>query len=132
MVSSFHTLLIIVVAFTMAEPQFGHQMRKHFLMKEDLVNLNAAAFGTMCRPAYESQRKYVDIMESNPNIWFRGVYQEPLNRARTRISKYVNAKEDDLVIVENTSAAINAIMRSLADGLNLGKGDAVLYMNIAR
>ncbi|KAL0482752.1 hercynylcysteine S-oxide lyase [Acrasis kona] len=131
MVSSFHTLLIIVVAFTMAEPQFGHQMRKHFLMKEDLVNLNAAAFGTMCRPAYESQRKYVDIMESNPNIWFRGVYQEPLNRARTRISKYVNAKEDDLVIVENASAAINAIMRSLADGLNLGKGDAVLYMNIA-
>jgi selenocysteine lyase/cysteine desulfurase len=124
------TFVLLVFAVVMSQ-QFGHSTKKHFLLENGFTNLNAAAFGNVCNDSANAQSRYYKIMESNPNTWFRGVYQAVLNDARTRIARYISATEDNLVIVENASSAINAVMRSLANGLNLGKGDAVLYMNIA-
>jgi hypothetical protein len=118
--------ILVMSVLSLTTAQLGHETRKYFLLQDGFTNLNAAAFGNVCNDSATSQSKHYKIMESNPNTWFRGVYQAVMNNARSRIAKYISANQDNLVLVENASAAINAVMRSLADGLNLGKGDAVL------
>jgi selenocysteine lyase/cysteine desulfurase len=99
----------------------------------DLVgywNMNHGAFGSVCRDAAAAEQNYYNEMESDANIWYRGVYQGYLDNVRTLLSKYVNARQADLVLVENASSAVNAILRSLADTLPFNKGDKIMHMNV--
>src|SRR5688500_15083251 len=94
--------------------QFGHGQLANFMMAPGYTNLNHGAFGTASRPAAASQNLYYTEMEADANIWFRGGYQPPLLDVRTRLAKYVNAQSQDLVLVENASSGVNAVMRALA------------------
>jgi len=64
------------------EVVFGHEMLKYFYMQEGYVNLNHGSFGTSCRLAAEAEHAFWLRMESNPNTWFRGVYQKYLLSTR--------------------------------------------------
>ncbi len=118
---------------TVVDPStpFGHDMLQYFMMGEGVVNLNCGSFGTVCRPAYEAEQSWYGQMEEDANTWFRGGYQPPLVNARQRMSQFVNANESDLVIIENASAGINAVLRSIAVRLPLSRGDRILRTSVA-
>lgn len=123
-------LPIFLLCFVLADSQhFGHDMKKHFMMREGITNLNNGAFGTGAKITYDAFDKYNREMEENCNFWYRGGYQPLLEKARQELSEYVNADEEDLVEVENASSGANAVLRSLGDNLSLMKGDQVLYLS---
>jgi selenocysteine lyase/cysteine desulfurase len=65
--------------------------------------------------------------EFNPDRWFRIEVQIEMDNLRKKLSKYVNCDPDDLVILENASAGINSILKSLKFQSN----ETILYYNIA-
>jgi isopenicillin-N epimerase len=61
-------------------------------------------------------------MEAEPVEFLWRRYEEPLDRARNALAKFVGARAKDLVFVPNATAAVNAVVRSL----NLRPGDELL------
>eukprot|EP00730_Choanoeca_flexa_P012085 TRINITY_DN3199_c0_g1_i1.p1 TRINITY_DN3199_c0_g1~~TRINITY_DN3199_c0_g1_i1.p1 ORF type:complete len:472 (+),score=102.54 TRINITY_DN3199_c0_g1_i1:23-1417(+) len=115
-------LLIVIAAFTCAKyvqasnVTFGHALLDQFMLESGFVNLNHGSFGAVPKVVHEAQLDFTRQAEARPDDWFRGGYQTILGRMRSQLSSYVNASADDLVFVENVSAAINAVLRSLATG----------------
>jgi hypothetical protein len=58
--------------------------------------------------------------------WFRGDYAIYVDNSREKVAQYVNAETRDVVLVENASTGVNAVLRSL----KFAKGDRVLHTNI--
>jgi selenocysteine lyase/cysteine desulfurase len=54
--------------------------------------------------------------------------QKRLEAVRDQVAAYVNAPEDDVVLVENASGAVNAVLRSV----KWKAGDSVLYLDWVR
>lgn len=52
-------------------------------------------------------------MESRPDVWFRGGYQEYLQRVRSKLAMLLGAQPAELVLVENASAGVNCVLRSM-------------------
>ena len=57
----------------------------------------------------------------------RGAYQALVLESRRQIAEYVNADVEDIVLVENTSTAVNAVLRSLP----LQAGDTLVNLSTA-
>lgn len=88
-------------------PPLGHAMLPYFKLAEGFINFNHGSFGCTPRVVLDKQREYTDEMEAYPDIWFRHKYRELIGVARKAISKYVNADEKDVVLVENASSGVN-------------------------
>lgn len=108
---------------------FGHELRKKkFLMANGFTNLNHGSYGTVPSPVADVQHSYFLEQEAYPDTWFRVNYFTYVNQSREMLAKYVNASSvDDLVLVENASAAMNSILRSIA----LTKGDKIMLLSTA-
>ena len=66
-------------------------------------------------------------MESKPDIWFRETFYELIDIAREETATAVNVTSDNLVLLENASAAVNGIFRSL----DLVEGEIFIYFSTA-
>ncbi|GMI31829.1 hypothetical protein TrCOL_g7462 [Triparma columacea] len=107
---------------------YGHQQLENFLLDPTYLNFNHGSFGAVARPVLDAQHNYVLQQEARPDIWFRETYKTLIVETREKISKecgLVNA--DNLVLLENASAAVNAIFRSLS----LQRGDIFVYFSTA-
>jgi len=128
-------LLLVLCASTAASSNdgspFGHNMLQYFQFRPGYVNLNHGSFGAVPKPVAAAFQSYFAEMEADPNSWFRGGYQPLMQAARAQVASYVSGNASDIVLVENTSGGINAVIRSLANYLNLGPDDYVLHMDIA-
>jgi selenocysteine lyase/cysteine desulfurase len=91
---------------------YGHSLRKNFYLYDELVNLNHGSFGTVPRAVLDHQIEFLKKQESCPELWFRGVYEVFLNESRQCVSKLINGKINDIVMTENASSGINAVLRS--------------------
>lgn len=109
-------------------PLYGHALRREaFALYAALVNFNHGSFGTVPSPVIDIHFKYLLEQESCPEIWFRQSYERYVNVARAEIAKLIAAKEEDVVLVENASYAVNAILRSFP----YQKGDKILLFSSA-
>jgi selenocysteine lyase/cysteine desulfurase len=65
-------------------------------------------------------------LQTNPLRFF--MYEQPkhINETIEKISKFVNADKEDVVLIENASAGFNAVLRSL----KYSKGDKVLVTSV--
>ncbi|GMI02790.1 hypothetical protein TrVE_jg10619 [Triparma verrucosa] len=107
---------------------FGHAMLSNFLLDPSYLNLNHGSFGTAAKPVLEAQHNYVLQQEARPDIWFRETYKTLIASTRQRVSAEVGLPSaDNLVLLENASAAVNAIFRSLS----LQPGDIFVYFSTA-
>jgi selenocysteine lyase/cysteine desulfurase len=108
--------------------KFGRDLKeKHFLLDENLINLNHGSFGTIPKSVALSQYNSVLEQESHPDKWFREKVTVYINKSRSLLSEFLKVDIDDLVIVENASSAVNSILRSL----DLKKGDKILRLSTA-
>lgn len=61
-------------------------------------------------------------------MWFRSTYKKLMQTTRDKLAKQAGlSSSDNLVLLENASAAVNAIFRSLA----LNPGDIFVYLSSA-
>lgn len=75
----------------------------------------------------EQRAAWSELCELRPDPWFRVGYRLVTRGVRATWSQYVNAAEEDLVLVENTSSGINSILRTFP----FASGDNVLVLDLA-
>jgi isopenicillin-N epimerase len=95
-----------------------------FLLDPSVVFLNHGSFGACPRPVFDVYQGFQRELERQP-VEFLALerrFPELLETARSQLAAYVGAASGNLTFATNTSAALNAVVRSL----DLQAGDEVL------
>ncbi|CAF1334495.1 unnamed protein product [Rotaria magnacalcarata] len=122
------TLLCLIICWiTIPVYPFGHPLLPLFSLDPSYININHGSYGSAPKSVHEKLREYQLTAELNPDRWFRLDVQNAMDKVRKRLSDYVNCDSDDLVILENASAGINSILKSLKFQSN----ETILYYNVA-
>jgi hypothetical protein len=53
---------------------FGKGMLPTFMLAPGYVNLNHGSFGATPKPVFEAQRRWLEVAEQRPDVWFRQEY----------------------------------------------------------
>jgi selenocysteine lyase/cysteine desulfurase len=106
---------------------FGHSLLPLFSLDPSYININHGSYGSAPKYIHNKLQEYQMKAELNPDRWFRIEVQIEMDNLRKKLSKYVNCDPDDLVILENASAGINSVLKSLKFHSN----ETILYYNIA-
>src|SRR3954453_116866 len=93
--------------------EFGIRARELFLLEAGTSFLNHGSFGAAPRRVLDAAEHWRRQMEANPDRFFREIMPMELRRAAGRVAAYVGAREQDVVFVENATAGIGAVLRSL-------------------
>ncbi len=94
----------------------------HWSLDPGVVFLNHGSFGATPRVVRESERAWRDRIEHEPVRFFTHDLWPALARARAELSPILRAPPNDWAFVANASAAVNAVVRSLA----LAPGDELV------
>ena len=96
-----------------------------WVLAEGALHLNHGSFGATPVPVLEAQQRVRSRMEANPTRYFLGgEYQNELDSARRAVADFVGGDEAGLVFVNNATAGVNAVLRSLEPTLR--PGDEIL------
>ena len=99
--------------------------KDQWVLEEGVLHLNHGSFGATPAPVLEAQQRVRSRMEANPTRFFLGgEYQRELDTARRAVADFVGGDEAGLVFVNNATAGVNAVLRSLEP--TLGPGDEIL------
>lgn len=96
------------------------------MLEDGLTYLNHGAFGAAARPVMAASQAWREQIEAQPSRFLTTELQPLLRRTADKLGKYVGAKGEDIVFLDNATTAINAVLRSLV----LFPGDEVLTTNL--
>lgn len=85
--------------------------------------LNHGSFGASPEYILHQQQRYQAMLENQPVRFLVREMEELLNASRRKVSAFVNASPGDLVFVQNATAAVNTVFRSL----NFSPGDEIIF-----
>lgn len=92
---------------------FGKEIRKRWLLDENVAFLNHGSFGACPRDVLVAQSEWRSQMEKQL-VKFITVDAHPaMLNSLTQLGEFVNAKESDIVFLDNATSAVNAVVRSL-------------------
>jgi len=107
-------------------------MLEHWLLDADVTYLNHGTVGAVPRRVLAAQQRIRDEIERQPSRFMlrevSGLVGQPrreptrLRQAAESVASFVGARGSDLVFVDNATAGVNAVLRSLA----LGPDDEIL------
>jgi isopenicillin-N epimerase len=117
--------------------RFGRQMLEHWWLDPDATYLNHGTVGVTPRRVLDAQQRLREQIERHPaRFLLRELMslapQAPaqptrVRAAASRVAAFVGATGDDLVFVDNASAGVNAVLRSL----RLQAGDEIVLFDHA-
>ncbi len=88
-------------------------MKDLFLLDPNVIYLNHGAFGATPRSVFRIYQKWQRKLEHQPTHFFSTIFPEQLSFVQTRLSNYLHADEDSLILLPNVTFAVNAIARSI-------------------
>lgn len=100
----------------------GHSARAHWGLQEGMVFLNHGSYGAAPRILLEAQRGWQDRLERQPCLFINSELPGALRAAADRLAEFLGATPETLAFVENATAGIGAVLRSLA----LAPGDRIV------
>jgi isopenicillin-N epimerase len=92
---------------------FGKEIRKEWLLDEDIIFLNHGSFGACPRSVLAIQREWQERMESEPVRFMTRELPIHLEVARAELATFVGSRAEDLVFAQNATDGANAVLRSL-------------------
>ena len=92
-----------------------------------VLHLNHGSFGAAPRSVLAAQQRWRDLLEVNPDAFIHEHYQPALDASRVRLAEFVGADPEGLVFVNNATAGVNAVIRSLEP--MLGANDEIVVTN---
>ena len=107
---------------------FGRALRPLWLLEPGATFLNHGSYGACPRPVREAQERWRLAMESQPDRFFRREIVPAEGRATAlrdaiaRLAGFLGTEPDRLALVENATAGVQAVLRSLS----LNAGDEIL------
>ncbi len=104
---------------------FGAAVRDAFVLRRDMTFLNHGSFGAAPRVVLEAQRRWQEALESQP-VRFMQQQPERVRAVAARLAAFLGASASDLVLVDNATTGVNAVLRSLS----LGPGDAIVTTSL--
>ncbi|MEE3717585.1 aminotransferase class V-fold PLP-dependent enzyme [Tumidithrix elongata RA019] len=91
---------------------FGREVRSQWLLDRNCIFLNHGAFGATPKVVMEAQNAWRQKLESQP-LQFMQELATHIRAAANELAQFVGAKGEDLVFVDNATAGVNAVVRSL-------------------
>jgi len=91
-----------------------------------VVFLNHGSFGACPKPVFAEYQRWQAELERQPVEFLGRSGEALLDEARTHLATYLNVGADDLVFIQNATAGINVIARSLP----LAQDDEVLTTDL--
>ncbi|SPO27978.1 related to isopenicillin N epimerase [Ustilago trichophora] len=105
-------------------PGFGHPLKPHYGFDPDYVPLNNGSFGACPNYVLSHYRDLLVEAERRPDTFLRVQYKPLLTQARQEVAQLVGCHVDDLVLVNNATSGVNAVLRGLNGTWK--QGDAIL------
>lgn len=93
--------------------EYGRALRRRWALDEDMVFLNHGAYGATPRALFERQNEWRARMEAQPPRFFMNELPGLVREAAGAVAEFVGAAADRTVLVENATAGMNAVLRSL-------------------
>ena len=103
-------------------PPLGHAIRRRFFLEPGTAFLNHGSFGTTPRAVLASAARWRQRMEAHPDRFLREVRPGALRAAVGRLARFLHARSEDVVFVDNATSGVNAVLRSL----EFERGDEIL------
>ena len=92
-----------------------------WVLEDGVLHLNHGSFGAAPAAVLEAQQRLRSRIEANPTKYFLGGdYQREVDSARRVVADFVGGDEAGLVFVNNATAGVNAVLRSLEPTLEPG------------
>ena len=99
---------------TLGDTPFGHPMRALFQLAPDMAFLNNGSYGACPSSVLAVQDEIRREMERHPVAFFADVMPGRVREAAARLAGFLGAPAEEIVFVENATAGMNAVLRSLA------------------
>lgn len=117
----------------LSAPKFGHGLLHQWRLDPDIVYLNHGGYGVPPMVVSRAAQEWRDQADADPTRFFEVTLGPEIRKNADRLARFLNAEGDDLVFVDNVTAGINAVLRSLV----LMPGDEVvatshLYQSVRR
>jgi len=93
--------------------EFGKEIRKRWLLDEDVAFMNHGSFGACPRDVLTAQSEWRIKMERQLVKFLTVEATAELKKSIEKLAVFVRAKESDIVFVENATTGVNAVVRSL-------------------
>ena len=102
---------------------FGHARLADWRLDPEITYLNHGTVGVVPRRVLAAQHAILDEIERQPALYLfraanhvagRGLYQVPgMRAAAAEVAAFLGGRGEDLVFVDNATAGVNAVVRSL-------------------
>jgi isopenicillin-N epimerase len=93
--------------------EFGAPAKREFLLEPGVAFLNHGSFGAAPRVVLEAAEQWRRRMEANPDLFLREILPGALREAAAQLGQFLRARADDVVFVDNATAGMNAVLRSI-------------------
>ncbi|GJE88788.1 PLP-dependent transferase [Phanerochaete sordida] len=93
-------------------PPFGHAMRQFWSFDPKYINLNHGSFGAPPTPVQGAANVLADIIEENPDKFFRIDWYPLLSKVRARLAAFLGARTEEIVLVNNATVAAGIVLRN--------------------
>ena len=93
--------------------EFGAAAKREFLLEAGVAFLNHGSFGAAPRVVLEAAAQWHRRMEANPDLFLRDILPGRLRQAAAELARFIQARPDDVVFVDNATAGVNAVLRAL-------------------
>jgi isopenicillin-N epimerase len=100
----------------------GQAIRRRFFLEPGTAFLNHGSFGTTPRAVLAVAARWRQRMETHPDRFLRDVRPGALRAAAGRLARFLHARPEDVVFVDNATTGVNAVLRSL----EFERGDEIL------
>src|SRR5436853_1868589 len=93
--------------------EFGAAVKREFLLESGVAFLNHGSFGAAPSAVLEAAERWRQRMDANPDLFLREILPGKLREAAAELARFIRARPDDVVFVDNATAGVNAVLRAL-------------------
>jgi isopenicillin-N epimerase len=94
-------------------PTFGHALLRNWRLESDILYLNHGGYGVPALTVSRAAEDWRKQTEANPTRFFEEALGPEIRRSAGLLGGFLDADGEDIVFVDNVTAGVNAILRSL-------------------
>jgi isopenicillin-N epimerase len=94
-------------------PKFGHALLHNWRLESDNLYLNHGAYGVPALTVSRAAEDWRKQVEANPTRFFEETLGPEIRRNASLLADFLSGEGEDIVFVDNVTAGINAVLRSL-------------------